>query len=101
MTDVGHDYELRCECNGNPPPDSVTWYNNSKPIRTTNRVTTRYDKEMGVATLSISPVTRYDGCNIECRFKQELAAGQFSFIKSIMKITPTGIVVVVYRFDFL
>ena len=97
---VGHHYELLCQSNGNPLPESVTWFNNSKPIRNTKRVASKYDKETGKATLSISPVTRYDVSTLQCRFEQELSGGQFNYIKSVIHITPTGIVIV-YSFNFL
>ena len=89
---VGDDFTIRCYVNWTTdlPPRSVSWYNNSASIRPTSRVTKYFDKETGIATLTIRKLTRYDLCTIECRFEKELLKGQFHYTNASFKIMPTG-----------
>lgn len=90
VAEIGHSYALQCQSNGIPLPTSVFWYNNSVLVRSTNRVNTQYARETGTATLTIRRLARYDLSKIECRFKQELQAGQFHYVNAATLITPTG-----------
>jgi hypothetical protein len=87
---VGKYYQIHCQVNGRPRPESVFWFNNSKILVTSHRVTTNYNSKTGVATLFINRVTQYDMSDIECRFRQELQAGRFHYINATISIRPTG-----------
>lgn len=86
---VGHDFEIRCQTDGTPLPESVSWYNNSRVLVPTSRVRTHYDKGTGMATLLLKNISRYS-LSIECRFKQELLKERFHYLNASLRIIPTG-----------
>ena len=87
---IGHRFKIQCQSNGIPLPKFVSWFNNSSPLHPTSTTTTEYDKTTGIAILTISEITRYNLSTIECRFKQELQAGQYHHVSAITTILPTG-----------
>ncbi|XP_062499778.1 hemicentin-1-like isoform X2 [Corticium candelabrum] len=90
VAEIGHRYEIQCQSNGIPRPESVSWFNNSVHISQTNRVSMQYDGETGTATLALHRVTRFDLSSITCRFKQTLNAQKLNYVAATNLITPTG-----------
>jgi hypothetical protein len=87
---VGQTLEIICQANGIPRPQSVKWFNNSKLIKQSERITSVYNSVTGIAKLKIHPLMQYDSAVIKCKYTQELLPNQVRSIGATAELAVTG-----------